>query len=548
MLPGLSGRRPGVDVRALLGRGWVLGAVAAALVFAAIFVTGSVEQSNRTLGEMGFDPDRSQLISGLLVDAIVAAAAVMAGGRIWIATLLGCLAAAVLFGSTFVRETQSAVASTGTAGSFDLGGWLITLPTLLVSGLIAGWAGAALATVARPVISEAILTAGSAARRRPVERRAAARAGAVALVALVLIVTVPVFGDIVNYTPDSHMLHGQGPLIGLGGPALTAPPIRPPIRPTKPSPSQLSVTPSGASPAVTASASVPTDTAATPSPTARDPHPWLAWKPSGYGQLVDVNMPGPWSNPNPAILTIYTPPGYTTDTERRYPVLYQAPYYYYHWNDATNVNNVLQNLMDAGLMPATIVVSMDTEGGTYTDSECADSFDGREWFDTYVATTVIPWIDAHYRTIATASSRGILGASQGGYCAAALAVHHPDLFGSSLVFSGYFHAGMLGAPSTLPFGGNKAYIDAQSPDVGIFNLPPSEQASLYFVLVAKLSQSLYGPEATRFDEMLNAAGIDHMLIDSATPHGWAQLRIEFAGVMEAWSARMVSTGVFDQTQ
>jgi predicted esterase len=138
-----------------------------------------------------------------------------------------------------------------------------------------------------------------------------------------------------------------------------------------------------------------------------------------------------------------------------------------------------------------------------------------------------------------------VGASQGGYCAPALASRHPDVFGAAIAFSGYYHAGRLGPPTTLPFGKDKDFIDAASPDVLITRMPPAVRASQYYILVAKLDQSLYGPEATRFASILWAYDVPHLLLSSTTPHGWRQMKYEFQRAMEAWGARMVLTGVFD---
>jgi esterase/lipase superfamily enzyme len=520
--------------------------LAAAFVFAAAIVSGSIDQSNQALGEMGFDPDRSQLITALLLGAVAAGVSVLAGSRIEAATLLGCAGSAALFGPTFVRETQSATAATGAAGIFDLGGWLITVLALVVGGVVSGWSGAALATVARPTLADAIRTVGSGVRRRRVERRAALRAAWVSVVAVLLLVAVPVFGDIVNYTPDSHMLHGGPPLIGIGGANLTPPPTfdatPSPLPRATPSLSP-STSPSTSTSAEPSQEPTPTPTVS-PSPRPADPHPWLAWRPAGNPTLLSTTLPGPWKTGNYAEITIVTPPGYSAKGTRRYPVLYEAPYAYSHWDEATNVSGAVSTFINDGRMPPFIVVAMSTAGGVFTDSECADSYDGREWFDTYVAQTVVPWIDSHYLTIATPAARAIMGASQGGYCSAALAVHHPDLFGTSLVFSGYFHAGGVGPPSNLPFGTSQAFIDAASPDVVIFDLPMEAKATLYYIVVAQLGQTLYGPEALRFAQLLNAAGIDHMVISSQVPHGWAQLRTEFGGALDAWAARMVAQGVF----
>jgi esterase/lipase superfamily enzyme len=519
-----------LSLRVLPGRRLAIGILAAALMFVAALVSGSVDQVNLALNEIGFDPDRAQLITALLVGAVVAAVSILAGNRTDCASLLGCLGAAALFVSTFVRETQSAMASTGEAGLFDLGGWLITVFTLVVSGLAFGWAGAALAGAARPTLADTIGTVRSLLGRQRVEKAAARRAAGVAVVAVVLLVTVPVFGDIVNYTPDARMLHGHPPLTGLGGPDLTLPPA-----------SEATPRPS--------SAETPSISSMSPSaswsPTPADQHPWLAWRPSGDGHLTFARLPGPWEDHSAtANVTIYTPPGYSSTGSRRYPVLYESPYGFLHWDEATNVVTALNVLIDKGLMPPVIVVSMSTEGGPFEDSECADSYDGREWFDTYASQTVVPYIDAHYLTIAEPSARAILGASQGGYCAAALGSRHPEVWATSLVFSGYFHAGGDGPPADEPFGKDKAFIDAASPDVVIFKIPEAVRPHLYFRIVAQFGQTFYGPEALRFGQLLDSAGIPHTVVNSAVTHGWAQLRTEFPAAMDDWAAWMVSVGVF----
>jgi enterochelin esterase-like enzyme len=157
---------------------------------------------------------------------------------------------------------------------------------------------------------------------------------------------------------------------------------------------------------------------------------------------------------------------------------------------------------------------------------------------------VINWVDSHFLTIPKASARAILGASQGGFCAAALGSRHPLVFATSLVFSGYFHAGGEGPPSNLPFGSNKTFIDAASPDVAIFNIPLPERPNIYFRLIAQSGQSVYGPEAARFNALLDQAGIPHTLVNATVPHGWAQLRIEFPDAMADWAAHMVAAGAF----
>jgi S-formylglutathione hydrolase FrmB len=567
-------RQSGISVR---GKRWTLpapspeisrlaaGAVIAALVVIAAVASGSVDGTNATLQLMGFDPDRSQLITALFVGAIAAAASALVTGRIESATLLGTLGSAALFGGTFVAETQAATSSPNPAGSFDFGGWSITLMTLAASGLVAGWSGAALATTARPAMFDAFRMVGwivvrlvTLALRVPLPRLARAKvamwarlatgrgsngrrgrrsaaleprilrgAGLVTLATVVLLVAVPVFGDLVNYSPDSHMLHGGPQPAGPEGPATpdTSPPNAPPTLPG----AMLSIWP-----------------IVGPAAPLADPRPWLAWRPAGGGHVVTYHLPAPWrgGSETQVEVAVYTPPGYHSYGSLKYPTLYEVPWNVATWQKAIDLTGALDKLIDSGAMPSTVVVYVDAGRGPYPDSECANSYDGREWYDRFVAQTVVPWVDSRYRTIAQPAARAIMGMSQGGYCAPILALHHSDVFGTSISFSGYFHAGVAGPSSVRPFGGNRQALDAASPAVVAGKLASPTRSNLYFIVIAQPGQALYGPEADEFNRLLTVDGYPHLAIAAAEPHGWVQVRQDLAPALAAWTARLAATGVF----
>ena len=56
-------------------------------------------------------------------------------------------------------------------------------------------------------------------------------------------------------------------------------------------------------------------------------------------------------------------------------------------------------------------------------------------FENYVAHDVVSYVDAHYRTIATRESRGLVGHSMGGYGATRIGMKHADVFGSLYIMS-----------------------------------------------------------------------------------------------------------------
>jgi enterochelin esterase-like enzyme len=165
--------------------------------------------------------------------------------------------------------------------------------------------------------------------------------------------------------------------------------------------------------------------------------------------------------------------------------------------------------------------------------------------DRFLGVTVPTYIDKHYRTIAKAAARTTIGMSEGGYCAAILALRHPDVFGAAIPFSGYFTAGAVSASSKLPFGNNPSLIARDSPIVVAPELSSAVRANLYFVLVAQTGQVFYGTQAASFEQVLTDAGYPHDLIEASEPHGWPQVRDALGRALSLVAERQAQAGLFD---
>jgi len=528
---GSSARDSGASPRARSRVAVIVGMAVAALILLVAYITGAIDATNTTFVVMGFDPDRAQLITSLLIGGITAAAVNMVIGRFGVAVVLGFVVATVLFIGTFTVETQGALAANGVTGVFDLGGWLLTLLTLIVIGLSSAWAGAALAFTARPFIIQAVAVLRFTVNRRRVEPRSLRYPLAVGLVLALLVVTVPAFGDLVNLAPDS-LMRGGAPQLNAVATTTTS------------NPSPDSTLPS-AGPSIDLQTATPAVQGPTP-PAGQSARPWLAWLPTGSGLISSTSMAAPWKGGTAADVnvTVYTPPGYDQTGTRRYPVLYEVPTSYRLWGGATNVKSALDTLIDSGSIPAMIVVFIDSAGGPFPDTECADSFDHRQWYDTFVGVTMVGWVDTHYKSIVGPGARALAGMSEGGFCAAILSLRHHTVFGTSISFSGYYQAGAAGGSSAAVFGGDKALMAAYSPTTVAGQLDAAARARLYFIIVAKPDQPEYGVQAADFEKVLSGYGYRHDVIVSSEPHGWPQVRDNFPTAVEAWSARMVAVGVF----
>lgn len=125
---------------------------------------------------------------------------------------------------------------------------------------------------------------------------------------------------------------------------------------------------------------------------------------------------------------VLTPPGYAASNER-YPVVFRAEGFGANFD--TNIIQVQDtyNAMLAGRMPPMIWVFLDHASPTGTH-EFADSANNGPW-GTALTSEFIPWLDAHYRTDATARGRFLTGHSSGGWAALWLQVRYPKLFGGA---------------------------------------------------------------------------------------------------------------------
>jgi S-formylglutathione hydrolase FrmB len=74
--------------------------------------------------------------------------------------------------------------------------------------------------------------------------------------------------------------------------------------------------------------------------------------------------------------------------------------------------------------------------GGYSSWYLDSPMDSSMRYETHIINEVVPYIDAHYRTIATPKARAITGLSMGGHGGLFLGLRHPDLFGACGSMSG----------------------------------------------------------------------------------------------------------------
>ncbi|HEX5442572.1 MAG TPA: alpha/beta hydrolase-fold protein [Pirellulales bacterium] len=134
---------------------------------------------------------------------------------------------------------------------------------------------------------------------------------------------------------------------------------------------------------------------------------------------------------------VYTPPGYDEETDQRYPVLYLQHGYgenEYGWSVQGNAGLIMDNLIsEKKARPFIIVMTYGMTNDTRVGG--LRQFDIRP-FQTVLCDELIPYIDAHFRTLADQPNRAMAGLSMGGMETKTIALKKLDTFSHIGLFSG----------------------------------------------------------------------------------------------------------------
>lgn len=172
--------------------------------------------------------------------------------------------------------------------------------------------------------------------------------------------------------------------------------------------------------------------------------PWsaeLAGRTDEHEITSDLLRGNPLGDPHRRPLWVYVPPGYDDEPGRRYPAVYVIQGYTGHlpmWRNRAPWRRPFPELADGvfarGEAPPVIVVYVDAwtslGGSQFLDSP------GTGRYHSYLCDEVVPWVDAHYRTLRSRDHRAISGKSSGGYGAMITPMLRPDVFGALATHAG----------------------------------------------------------------------------------------------------------------
>jgi S-formylglutathione hydrolase len=139
-------------------------------------------------------------------------------------------------------------------------------------------------------------------------------------------------------------------------------------------------------------------------------------------------------------VSVYLPPSYNRETRRRYPVIY-----FLHSFEGTNAKWFgadpkginLREMFDRDIANGSAKEMIAVVPNAYTrfhGSFYSNSIVTGNWED-FIASDLVRYIDAHYRTLAARESRGLTGHGMGGYGTIRIGMKRPDVFGSIYAIS-----------------------------------------------------------------------------------------------------------------
>ena len=181
----------------------------------------------------------------------------------------------------------------------------------------------------------------------------------------------------------------------------------------------------------------------------------------GLGTMLKVTFPGTRSG-----ITrdgeVYLPAAYFRGSrDRSFAAVELFHGFPGHPHDFSNleVAHQLDNEIRNGRIPPLVAVIPRTYDSAST--ECVDGIDG-EHDETYLAEDVYDDVVNTFR-VQSGRTWATLGISTGGFCAANLALHHPEHYAAAASLSGYFTAGEDPGTGRLYGGHGKFSRDANSP-------------------------------------------------------------------------------------
>ncbi|HDR89450.1 MAG TPA: esterase [Bacteroidetes bacterium] len=216
---------------------------------------------------------------------------------------------------------------------------------------------------------------------------------------------------------------------------------------------------------------------------------------------------------------VYTPPGYHSGKNKRYPVLYLQHGSFEDetgWLNQGHANLILDNLIaDNKAVPMIIVMDNGYAFKPQEEQVVSTPTKPAMVFEEVLINEVIPMIDNKFRTINDREQRAIAGLSMGANQTMRIIMNNLDKF----AYYGGF-SGTANYPGTEEID-VKAFLDGAFAD----GKTVSERIKVLWLRVGTKEPEVFPKSIGAFRDMLDNQGIDHVYYESkGTVHEWLTWR------------------------
>ncbi|WP_158588124.1 alpha/beta hydrolase [Actinomadura logoneensis] len=240
--------------------------------------------------------------------------------------------------------------------------------------------------------------------------------------------------------------------------------------------------------------------------------------PARDGLLVTTALAGSKSRISREGL-VYLPPQYfqARYASARFPVLellHGSPGEPEDWQRGLHVTTTFRSMVDRHQARPSILVMPNINGNAHGagGSQCLDRPRGAR-NDTYLAEDVPTAVETSFRAEPVGAHWGVAGFSEGGFCAANLALRHPGVFGLAGVMSGYFQP--LPEHGSDPFGGDARARLENDPLWRVTNAPPAARLPAFWLMAGGSDRGDVA-DARLFHSVLQSHGQDAPMV--TIPH------------------------------
>jgi enterochelin esterase-like enzyme len=251
---------------------------------------------------------------------------------------------------------------------------------------------------------------------------------------------------------------------------------------------------------------------------------------------------------------VYLPPQYFEPQYRsyRFPVIeliHGQPGEPQDWINVVGVQVVLDDLVNSGRAKPAVLVMPDANGGNTISLQCLNQVGGPQDL-TYLAKDVPEAISHMLRVQKPGIGWGVAGYSEGGFCAANMALRFRYRYGAAASLSGYFvpFDNQLANPARMvsPFGNNAKLRAENTPVDEVRALAPGAVLPQFWLGAGK-GDNLDVANATYFAQelQLHQAGVP-LVLTPGSGHTMATWHAEVPPML-SWMTNTLVTAIANQT-